>query len=331
MFVSKIKNFYEKQIHVDSSNIQRFLGRTWKSICDHPHKVSAFSITALMLGMLIYNRLTDFKVSPESEEVTTILDPAFVKLREESYHVLSESNQSLDKMRRIFEPVFAIPQEKLGGLCHFKRSLADSYFYNIANREGFPPISMDMDHRCSTILYLRPPELGNPIVALPAHKLLERGSVRSFAINEVSNVCEAIEYVASEGGEIDGILIAGHGNPHGLSLTDNASLEDYNNSSLANRVINIHTQFPEIGCLNLLQPNAPIGLLSCSTGAINPHGEENLADAISKQAPGHKVYAPTFSLLRDDFVVRSRKELEFRFFDSDNDQIEGTYVAHKKI
>lgn len=95
--------------------------------------------------------------------------------------------------------------------------------------------------------------------------------------------------------------------------------------NLDNYVLDKSVIFPKKGCLNLLEPNAEIILASCQTGAKARGG--NIADAIARQAVGHKVIAPFQSNYMTDLKITPKNgNLKFNFKDQIN--LDYTYVAH---
>lgn len=78
-------------------------------------------------------------------------------------------------------------------------------------------------------------------------------------------------------------------------------------STLKTTELTTKTIFPKKGCLNYLEPEAPIILLSCSTGGENPLGRKNLANAIAHQAIGHPVFAPKNEVFAYDLKISKQE------------------------
>lgn len=90
--------------------------------------------------------------------------------------------------------------------------------------------------------------------------------------------------------------------------------------------LNLDTQFPKTGCLDLLEPDAPIVLLSCNGGAQNEG--RNIADVVARQAIGHPVVVPNKDISNFDLKATLEKwGLKFSFV---KNQVNVTYVAHVK-
>lgn len=198
------------------------------------------------------------------------------------------------------------------------------------------------DKRCNIFLYLRANDDDHkmPLLGLKGAPLIDKNRVLSRRIQKVQDICEEIDNIHAQGGIIHGLFIQAHSNPGKLSLDLDYSRsliyrflsffqEDF---SLNSHELTTQTIFPEKGCLHHLEPEAPIILLSCRAGGEN-HGEENLADAIAKQAIGHPVIAPQYAVARlhDHFQITQAENnnLHFSFWNENGDISYRAYSATK--
>ncbi|MGA8164814.1 MAG: hypothetical protein WB791_07315 [Waddliaceae bacterium] len=150
----------------------------------------------------------------------------------------------------------------------------------------------------TTALYLFPVNDRNGSFALDdslKYRLLAMSRDHSVKLVYVQNVQEMQEVMNQYNkGEIQHLVIGGHGTQHSLQFGDPVRSNDHQ--------LSVHTDFKGNNPFSALAPNATVFLDSCLTGG-KIGNKMNLSEWVSIYAPGRHVYAPKISFTAHDIVV----------------------------
>ncbi|MGA8164151.1 MAG: hypothetical protein WB791_03885 [Waddliaceae bacterium] len=169
----------------------------------------------------------------------------------------------------------------------------------------------------TTALYIYPIKDRNYSFALKKglrYRLLAMSRDHSVKVVYVGNIREMQEVMNQyREGEVQHLVIGGHGNERGLIFGDSVDSNDHQ--------LSVNTDFMGNNPFSILAPNATVFVDSCRAGKSVEDGE-NFQEWVSRHAPGRHVYASKIGFKDNKLVVDDFRHWNARVIDQEgNDQM----------